>query len=116
MSELSKVGKRGTVVIPAALRQRFGIAEGSLVIAEAHEKGVLIRPAVAVPVDEYRQKFFAEVDHGYAELREDPIAWAAEVAERSLLEGTLLDGLDPDEIWTDDGDVRRRERPDPSHD
>jgi AbrB family looped-hinge helix DNA binding protein len=30
----SRVGKRGVVVIPAALRRPFGIEEGSLVIAE----------------------------------------------------------------------------------
>ena len=45
----SRVGKRGTVVIPAALRRRFGIEEGSLVIAEDREEGILIRPAAAVP-------------------------------------------------------------------
>ena len=42
-SELSKVGKRGAVVIPASLRRRFGITEGSLVIAEGRAEGVLIR-------------------------------------------------------------------------
>jgi AbrB family looped-hinge helix DNA binding protein len=46
----SRVGKRGTVVIPAALRRRFGIEEGSLIIiAEDREEGILIRPAAAVP-------------------------------------------------------------------
>lgn len=51
--ETSKVGKRGAVVIPAALRRRFGIEEGTLVVAEATDEGVLIRPAVAVPVEIY---------------------------------------------------------------
>ncbi|HXT35558.1 MAG TPA: hypothetical protein VN837_08280 [Chloroflexota bacterium] len=37
-------------------------------------------------------------------MREDAMAWQAEVAERHLLDGTLLDGLDPNEIWTEDGD------------
>lgn len=49
----SKVGKRGAVVIPASLRRRFGIEEGSLVVAEATEDGVLLRPAVALPVEIY---------------------------------------------------------------
>ena len=31
--EASKVGKRGTVVVPARLRRKFGIEEGRLVIA-----------------------------------------------------------------------------------
>ena len=49
MSDVSKVGKRGTVVIPAALRRQFGIEEGVLVIAEARDEGILIRPAVRCP-------------------------------------------------------------------
>lgn len=51
--ETSKVGKRGAIVIPARLRRRFGIEEGSLVVAEETDEGVLIRPAVAVPVEIY---------------------------------------------------------------
>lgn len=56
----SKVGKRGSVVIPANLRRRFGIEEGTLVIAEATEDGVLLRPAVAVPVENYSPERQAE--------------------------------------------------------
>ncbi len=51
--ETTKVGKRGVVVIPKALRKRFGIEEGATVIAEEHEGGVLIRPAVTLPVEVY---------------------------------------------------------------
>ena len=40
----SRVGKRGTVVIPAALRRRFGIEEGSLVIAEDRGEGIGASP------------------------------------------------------------------------
>jgi AbrB family looped-hinge helix DNA binding protein len=53
---VSKVGKRGAVVIPAPLRRRFGIEEGSLVVAEATEDGILIRPAVAIPVEVYSEE------------------------------------------------------------
>jgi AbrB family looped-hinge helix DNA binding protein len=49
VSEISKVGKRGTFVIPARLRQRFGLQEGSLVIAEETAEGILLRPAIAIP-------------------------------------------------------------------
>lgn len=48
-----KVGKRGAVVIPASLRGRFGITEGSLVIVEERADGVLIRPAAAFPLEMY---------------------------------------------------------------
>ena len=47
------MGKRGTVVIPAALRRRYGIEEGAMVIAEGREDGILIRPAVVLPVEVY---------------------------------------------------------------
>ena len=59
-SEVSKVGKRGTIVLPAKLRRRFGIEEGSLVVAEEREEGVLIRPAVALPVEVYTPERRAE--------------------------------------------------------
>jgi AbrB family looped-hinge helix DNA binding protein len=56
----STVGTRGTVDIPAALRRRFGIEEGSLVIAEDREEGILIRSAVAVPLEGYYPERRAE--------------------------------------------------------
>ena len=59
-SGVSKVGKRGTIVLPAKLRRRFGIEEGSLVVAEEREEGVLIRPAVALPVEVYTPERRAE--------------------------------------------------------
>lgn len=58
--ETSKIGKRGVVVIPARLRRRFGLEEGSLVIAEETEEGILIRPAVALPIENYTQERKAE--------------------------------------------------------
>ena len=58
--ETSKVGKRGAVVIPARLRRLFGIEEGTLVIAEEREDGILVRPAVALPVETYSPERVAE--------------------------------------------------------
>jgi AbrB family looped-hinge helix DNA binding protein len=49
----SKVGKRGAVVVPARLRRRFGLNEGSFVMAEEREEGVLIRPAAVMPIEVY---------------------------------------------------------------
>jgi AbrB family looped-hinge helix DNA binding protein len=46
VSEPGRIGKRGTFVIPARLRRRFGLNEGSTVIAEETEDGILLRPAV----------------------------------------------------------------------
>jgi len=58
--EAVKVGKRGTIVVPASLRKRYGIEEGSVVTAEPREEGVLIRPAVVVPVERYSPERKAE--------------------------------------------------------
>jgi AbrB family looped-hinge helix DNA binding protein len=56
----SKVGKRGTIVMPARLRRKFGIEEGSLVVAEEREDGILIRPAVAYAIEIYTPERKAE--------------------------------------------------------
>ena len=58
--ETSRVGKRGAIVVPALMRRKFGIDEGSLVIAEERDDGILIRPAVAVPVEIYTPARIAE--------------------------------------------------------
>jgi AbrB family looped-hinge helix DNA binding protein len=58
--ESAKVGKRGTIVVPARLRKRFGIEEGSIVTAEEKDDGILIRPAILVPVEKYTPERKAE--------------------------------------------------------
>ena len=55
-------------------------------------------------LDAYRRRlFFEQLNAGYAELRADPEAWAAHLAERKEWDVTLMDGLDPAERWTEDG-------------
>jgi AbrB family looped-hinge helix DNA binding protein len=58
--DTAKVGKRGTIVLPASLRRRFGLEEGSVLIAEEHEGGILLRPATVVPVEIYTDERRAE--------------------------------------------------------
>lgn len=82
--ETSRVGKRGTIVIPAALRRRFGIEEGGLVITEEREEGILIRPAVAVPVEVYTPERKAEFLLSNAVDKEDYAAAVAEVRKMGL--------------------------------
>ena len=45
------IGKRGTVVIPAKIRKRYRLDEGSPLLVEEHEDGILMRPARVSPVD-----------------------------------------------------------------
>jgi AbrB family looped-hinge helix DNA binding protein len=56
----ARVGKRGAIVVPAKLRRRFGIEEGSMIVAEETDDGILIRPAVVVPVERYTPERKAE--------------------------------------------------------
>ncbi len=60
VSESSKIGKRGTFVIPAKLRRIFGFQEGSEVIAEETPEGILLRPAMTVPIELYGPERKAE--------------------------------------------------------
>lgn len=53
VTEKSRIGKRGTLVIPAKLRQMYGLEEGVEVLAEETADGILIRPAVTVPLELY---------------------------------------------------------------
>lgn len=52
-----------------------------------------------------RQKFWGEMRAAYAVIQSDPEAMAAEKKEFALWEVTLMDGLDPNETWADDGAV-----------
>ncbi len=60
MSEPTRVGKRGTIVLPARLRRRYGFEEGTMLVAEEAEYGVLLRPAAVVPVEIYSPERKAE--------------------------------------------------------
>lgn len=55
-----QVSARGVVVIPARIRKRLGIEEGSLLIVDAVDGVIRLRPAVAVPVERYSDVRAAE--------------------------------------------------------
>lgn len=59
-----------------------------------------------------RQRFFEELDAAYAAIEQDPEAFAEEMKERALWDNTLMDGLDPNEVWAEDGSVTRRGKSD----
>jgi AbrB family looped-hinge helix DNA binding protein len=90
--EITKIGKRGTVVIPAAFRRRFGMDEGATVIIEEREDGVALRRAVALPVEIYTPERKAEFLLNNAVTRAD-YRWAVAEVRRM--------GLDPKKIRHD---------------
>jgi bifunctional DNA-binding transcriptional regulator/antitoxin component of YhaV-PrlF toxin-antitoxin module len=59
--EISRIGRRGHFVLPANLRERYGLGEGSLIIAEAREDGILIRAAGELPPEQYTDQRKAEL-------------------------------------------------------
>jgi AbrB family looped-hinge helix DNA binding protein len=87
--ESAKVGKRGAIIVPAKLRKRFGIEEGSIVTAEERDDGILIRPAVIIPIERYTPERKAEFLLSNAV--DDADYRRARRAVREL-------GLDPDKI------------------
>jgi AbrB family looped-hinge helix DNA binding protein len=88
-STTSRVGKRGTIVVPAALRKQYGLEEGALFIAEEREDGILLRPAAVFPIEIYTQERRAEFLLNNAVDADD---YRHAVAEVKAL------GLDPESI------------------
>jgi len=62
------VTSRGLVTLPANLRQALGLKPDDQLIAESTPEGLLLRPAVTLPVELYSEKRVREFDHAEAEL------------------------------------------------
>ena len=89
ITETAKVGKRGTIVIPAALRQKYGFEEGSQIVVEPVPEGVLLRPVVTLPIEIYTPERKAEFLLNSAITSEDYAIAVDQVREM---------GLDPEQI------------------
>jgi AbrB family looped-hinge helix DNA binding protein len=87
--ETTKVGRRGVVVIPFSLRKKYGFEEGSLVVAEAREEGILLRPMVALPIEVYTPERKAEFLLNNVINKED-YEWAVKEVRKM--------GIDPETI------------------
>ncbi len=85
------IGKRGTVVIPAKMRKRYRLDEGSPMLIEEREDGILMRPAVTTPVEVeiYTPERLAEFFLNNAMDREDYLEARKEVEAM---------GIDPDSV------------------
>jgi hypothetical protein len=89
------------------------MSEPAILISEASHQmlkdlsektGLTMTNLLAKALEAYHRKlFFERMNDGYAELRADPEAWAEHLAERKQWETTMMDGLNPDEKWTEDG-------------
>ena len=59
---------RGVVTLPAKLRRALGLRADDQLIAETTPEGLLLRPAVTLPVEIYSEKRIREFDQAEAEL------------------------------------------------
>ena len=62
------VTSRGVVTLPAKLRQTLGIKPDDQLIAETTPEGLLLRPAVTLPIEIYSEKRIREFDKAEADL------------------------------------------------
>ena len=62
------VNSRGAVTLPAKLRQSLGIKADDHLIAETTPEGLLLRPAVTLPIELYSPEREREFDTAEAEL------------------------------------------------
>jgi antitoxin PrlF len=59
---------RGVVTLPAKLRRALGLKADDQLIAETTPEGLLLRPAVTLPVEIYSEKRIREFDEAEADL------------------------------------------------
>jgi antitoxin PrlF len=62
------ITSRGVVTLPAKLRREMGLKADDLLIAETTPDGLLLRPAVTLPVEMYSEARIREFDEAEAEL------------------------------------------------
>ena len=62
------VTSRGVVTLPAKLRRALGLKADDQLIAETTAEGLMLRPAVTLPVELYSDKRVHEFDEAEAEL------------------------------------------------
>lgn len=81
--------EHGTVLIPKELREQFHLEDGTVLVAEASEDGIVLRPIDDDDVEIYTPERIAEFHLSNA-VDEADYAWAVEEVRRM--------GLDPETI------------------
>ena len=64
------VTRRGVITLPARLRRALGLKADDQLIAEITPEGLLLRPAVTLPVEVYTPERIREFDEAEADLAE----------------------------------------------
>jgi AbrB family looped-hinge helix DNA binding protein len=60
MQAKATINARGVLTVPAAIRQALGLKANDEVIFEQTPQGILLRPALSVPLEIYTEKRIAD--------------------------------------------------------
>ena len=60
MQQRVTINSRGVVTIPAQMREAFGLKANDQLIIEETPEGLLLRPAVSLPIELYTEQRIAE--------------------------------------------------------
>ena len=60
--------ERGVITLPAKLRKALGLSADDQLIAETTSEGLLLRPAVTLPIEMYSEARLREFEEAEAEL------------------------------------------------
>ncbi len=89
-----KMGKRGTIVLPVKLRKQFGLGDGSLLVTEAKNGEIRIRPAFVYEPEVWSPQRKAYLTLINAMTQEEFDEVAALLREEGI-DPTDAPGLDP---------------------
>jgi AbrB family looped-hinge helix DNA binding protein len=73
------INSRGVLTLPAKLRDALGLKADDQLIAETTPEGLLLRPAITLPIEVYTPAREREFDEAEAELA----GWMAREPERA---------------------------------
>ena len=62
------IGSRGIITLPAKLRKALGLQQDDQLIAETTPEGLLLRPAMTIPIEVYSDARIREFDASEADL------------------------------------------------
>ncbi|MGC9452202.1 MAG: AbrB/MazE/SpoVT family DNA-binding domain-containing protein [Oceanipulchritudo sp.] len=68
MTEKVTLGRRGVMTLPAKVRKRYGLRERDELLVEETAAGILLRPAVSMPVELYTEERIREFERDDAAI------------------------------------------------
>lgn len=69
MTATIQINKRGNLTLPMPLRKMLGLEKGGVILAEPSDRGIMLKPAIAFPIEMYSDSRTAEFDEAEEELK-----------------------------------------------